>query len=211
MYLSYLRSLNLFETAFYPAEDSGRTQQYRQQAERAVFESSFQSYDDYLKGLDMVATVSPFDTFHYPRIAQLTQRSNQFNLRTVRFTEQEIAHIAADDRYVTLYFTLRDKFGDHGLISAVIMEKQENRLFVNTWLMSCRVLKRGMEEFIVNKMLSEAKRLGFACVEGEYLKTAKNAMVANIYEKLGFTPTENGRFLAYTASFAPNKTHIVEE
>ena len=112
---------------------------------------------------------------------------------------------------MTLYFTLRDKFGDHGLISAVIMEKQEDKLFVNTWLMSCRVLKRGMEEFIVNKMIDAAAGAGFGTVEGEYLKTAKNAMVETIYEKMGFTPLGDGRFTANVAGFKKNKTHIVEE
>ena len=107
--------------------------------------------------------------------------------------------------------TLKDKFGDHGLISAVIMQKQEDKLFVDTWLMSCRVLKRGMEEFIVNKMVCAAAATGYTVVEGEYLKTPKNAMVANIYEKLGFTPMGEGRFVANTATFIPNKTHITEE
>ena len=97
------------------------------------------------------------------------------------------------------------------LISAVIMQKQEGKLFVDTWLMSCRVLKRGMEEFIVNKMLSAAAAAGYDTVEGQYLKTAKNAMVADIYEKLGFTPLGEGRFVANTATFTPNKTYIMEE
>ena len=102
LYLQYLRRLGLFETASYSAEDAGRTQQYRQQAERAVFEASFQSYEAYLEGLGMVAVAAPFDMFHYPRIAQLTQRSNQFNLRTVRYTEAEIEAISRDDSHICL-------------------------------------------------------------------------------------------------------------
>ena len=210
-YVDYLRSLNLFETASYSEEDRVRTQQYQAEARRVSLQSQCADYDAYLESLEMVAEAKPFDSFHFPRIAQLTQRSNQFNLRTVRYTEQEIAAIAASENHVTLYFTLRDKFGDHGLISAVIMEKREDRLFVDTWLMSCRVLKRGMEEFIVNKMIEAAANAGFATVEGEYLKTAKNAMVANIYEKMGFTTLGDGRFVADTAAFQKNKTHIVEE
>ena len=210
-YVDYLRSLNLFETASFSEEDRVRTQQYQAEAQRVSLQSQCADYDGYLQSLEMVAEAKPFDNFHFPRIAQLTQRSNQFNLRTVRYTEQEIAAMAANDEYVTIYFTLRDKFGDHGLISAVIMKKQADRLFVDTWLMSCRVLKRGMEEFIVNKMLSTAAAHGFDTVEGEYLKTAKNAMVANIYSKLGFTPEGENRFVAHTATFQPNKTHIMEE
>jgi FkbH-like protein len=210
-YVDYLRSLNLFETASYSEEDKVRTQQYRAEAQRVSLQSQCADYDAYLEGLEMIAEAKPFDSFHFPRIAQLTQRSNQFNLRTVRYTEQEITDIAHDERYITLYFTLKDKFGDHGLISAVIMEKQDGKLFVNTWLMSCRVLKRGMEEFIVNKMVSAAREAGFETVEGEYLKTAKNAMVANIYEKLGFEKRSDTQFIANTHTFVPNKTHIKED
>ena len=211
MYLSYLRSLNLFETASYSAADSDRTEQYRQQAERAVFEASFQSFDDYLAGLDMVAMCAPFDTFHYPRIAQLTQRSNQFNLRTIRYTEAEIEEIAHDDSHICLYFMLKDKFGDHGLISVVILDKEQDCLFISEWLMSCRVLKRGMEEFIINKILQTAADNGFRTVTGEYIPTPKNAMVKDLYEKMGFARVGENRFAAEVASFPYHKTFIAEE
>lgn len=212
LYLQYLRSLNLFETVSYSADDANRTEQYRVQAERAVFEASFQSYDDYLEGLEMQATAAPFDSFHYPRIAQLTQRSNQFNLRTVRYTEAEIEAIAQNDAHFTLYFTLKDKFGDHGLISVVILDKQDDStLFVSEWLMSCRVLKRGMEEFIINKIVKTAADHGYRTVVGEYLPTAKNAMVKDLYEKLGFARQGENRFLAQADHFQYHKTFIAEE
>lgn len=212
LYLQYLRSLNLFETVSYSADDIHRTEQYRLQAERAVFESSFQSYDDYLEGLEMKAVAAPFDAFHYPRIAQLTQRSNQFNLRTVRYTEAEIEAVAQDDAHFTLYFTLKDKFGDHGLISVVILDKQEEgTLFVSEWLMSCRVLKRGMEEFIINKIVQTAVDHGYRTVVGEYLPTAKNAMVKDLYEKLGFIRQGDHRFAVQADQFQYHKTYIAEE
>ena len=212
LYLQYLRSLDLFETASYSADDLARTKQYREQAERSLFEASFQSYDDYLEGLHMKAAAAPFDRFHYPRIAQLTQRSNQFNLRTVRYTEAQIEALAQDDGHICLYFMLSDKFGDHGLISVVIMDKQEDGcLFVSEWLMSCRVLKRGMEEFIVNKMIRTAAEHGYSKVIGEYIPTAKNAMVKDLYEKLGFTRVSDTRFEADTAGFRYHKTFITEE
>lgn len=212
MYLSYLRNLGLFETASYSADDANRTQQYRQQAERTVFEASFQSYDDYLAGLEMQAVVAPFDSFHYPRIAQLTQRSNQFNLRTVRYTEAQIEAIAQDDAHICLYFMLKDKFGDHGLISVVILDKQEDHsLFISEWLMSCRVLKRGMEEFIIDTIVRTAQEHGFQSVVGEYIPTAKNAMVKDLYEKMGFVPLGDGRFQADVSQFQYHKTFIAEE
>lgn len=211
LYLRFLRSLNLFETASYSPDDRKRTQQYREQAERTAFETSFESYDAYLAGLDMKAAAAPFDAFHYPRIAQLTQRSNQFNLRTVRYTEAEIEAVAQDDRRITLYFTLKDRFGDHGLISVVIMDKQPNCLFISEWLMSCRVLKRGMEEFIIDKIIKTAEEHGFQRVVGEYIPTSKNAMVKDLYETLGFIPTGENRFVAEIASFQYHNTFIQEE
>lgn len=212
LYLQYLRGLDLFETASYSREDAGRTEQYRERAQRAAFEAAFQSYDDYLEALQMRASAAAFDPFHYPRIAQLTQRSNQFNLRTVRYTEAEIEALAQDDSRIGLYFTLKDKFGDHGLISVVVLEKQpEDTLFISEWLMSCRVLKRGMEEFIVDKILSVAAQQGFRRVVGEYIPTPKNAMVKDLYEQLGFARLENGRFQAEVSGFPYHKTFITEE
>ena len=212
LYLQYLRGLDLFETASYSREDAGRTEQYREKAQRAAFEAAFQSYDDYLEALQMHASAAAFDPFHYPRIAQLTQRSNQFNLRTVRYTEAEIEALAQDDSRIGLYFTLKDKFGDHGLISVVVLEKQpEDTLFISEWLMSCRVLKRGMEEFIVDKILSVAAQQGFRRVVGEYIPTPKNAMVKDLYEQLGFARLENGRFQAEVSGFPYHKTFITEE
>lgn len=212
LYLQYLRGLDLFETASYSREDAGRTEQYREKAQRAAFEAAFQSYDDYLEALQMRASAAAFDPFHYPRIAQLTQRSNQFNLRTVRYTEAEIEALAQDDSRIGLCFTLKDKFGDHGLISVVVLEKQpEDTLFISEWLMSCRVLKRGMEEFIVDKILSVAAQQGFRRVVGEYIPTPKNAMVKDLYEQLGFARLENGRFQAEVSGFPYHKTFITEE
>lgn len=104
----------------------------------------------------------------------MTQRSNQFNLRTVRYTEAEIEAVSQSENHICLYFTLKDRFGDHGLISVVILDKKpESTLFVSEWLMSCRVLKRGMEEFIVNKILRTAAEHGYQKVVGEYIPTPK--------------------------------------
>ena len=210
-YLSYLKAQNYFETASWSEADADRTKQYQEEVGRTEQQMKFESFDDYLMSLDMTAEAKPFDAFHFPRIAQLTQRSNQFNLRTVRYTEDEIARAAADEDKLTLYFTLRDKFGDYGLISVVIMEKKDDStLFIDTWLMSCRVLKRGMEEFIVNKIVDTAAEAGFGTVIGEYLETPKNAMVKDIYEKLGFTPCGAGRFECDVRNFNHNKSFIKE-
>lgn len=211
LYMSCLQELNLFETASYSQDDAKRTKQYQEEAERTMSQASFGSYDDYLSSLEMTATAKPFDAFHYPRIAQLTQRSNQFNLRTIRYTKAQIEALATSGDHITRYYTLRDKFGDYGLISVVVMDRQpDNTLFISEWLMSCRVLKRGMEEFIINDLIAVAKENGYTHMVGEYIKTAKNAMVADIYESMGFRRDGN-RFTADTSDFIPNKTYIKEE
>lgn len=211
-YLTALKRMNLFETVSFSEEDTARTGQYQAEAGRALLQRQYASLDEYLESLEMKAESRPFDEFHYPRIAQLTQRSNQFNLRTVRYTEAEIAAAAREEGTITRYFTLRDKFGGHGLISVVIMKRQdEQTLFLDTWLMSCRVLKRGMEEFIINAVMRAAKEAGCRRVVGEYLKTPKNAMVEHIYERLGFHALDDHTYEALVDSFTAHKTYIMEE
>lgn len=207
-YLSYIKSLNLFETASYSEADKIRTKQYQEEADRAILQKQFVSYDEYLESLEMVAEVKPFDKFHFSRIAQLTQRSNQFNLRTIRYTEQEIERIAQDENYLTMYFTLKDKFGDYGLISVVILDKQDDALFISEWLMSCRVLKRGMEEFIVDNIIQMAARQGVSKVIGEYIRTPKNNMVSDIYARMGFNEQGNGKYEIDIDKYKNHKTYI---
>lgn len=187
-YLEYLYGLNLFETASFSQNDAERTKQYQEEATRNTASESFTNLEDFLKNLDMISDVQAFNNFSKPRISQLTQRSNQFNLRTIRYTEQEIDDLMKSENYFTLSFTLEDRYGDNGLISAIVLEKlDENSLFIDTWLMSCRVLKRGMEDFTLNKIVELAQENGFKKIIGEFLPSSKNQMVENHYQNLGFT------------------------
>ncbi len=187
LYLEYIKSMNLFETVSYSKEDKNRTKQYQAEIKRNETQKNFESYDEYLKSLNMEAIVSPFQPHYLPRIAQLTQRSNQFNLRTIRYTEEDLSRIINNDKYRTIQFVLSDKFGDHGLVALVIMNKQDEKtMFIENWLMSCRVLNRGMEDFVVNEIIDSARKFGAEKVTGEYIKTSKNAMVEQIYKKYGF-------------------------
>lgn len=192
-YLEYLYSLNLFETASYSNLDKDRTKQYQVEAQRVSLSKTFTNEADFLKSLNMVSVVSGFTKFNTPRVAQLSQRSNQFNLRTVRYTDADIETLANDPSVIDLSFTLEDKFGDNGLIAVVIMKPLDKEtLFVDTWFMSCRVLKRGMENFTLNTMVEKAKAAGYKKIIGEYLPTQKNSMVADHYSQLGFVPVDNG-------------------
>lgn len=186
-YLEYLYSLNLFETAAYSSADKDRTKQYQVEAKRVQSAHKFTNEADFLKSLDMVSVVEGFTAFNTPRVAQLSQRSNQFNLRTVRYTDGEIAALAKSDKHACFSFTLEDKFGDNGLICVVILEKKDaETLFIDTWFMSCRVLKRGMESFTLNTIVDYAKSNGFKRIVGEYIPTLKNGMVKEHYPNLGF-------------------------
>ncbi|HRO42890.1 MAG TPA: HAD-IIIC family phosphatase [Flavipsychrobacter sp.] len=191
-YLTYLRSINLFETASFTNEDTERTKQYQEEAQRNVLQKSFANEDAFLESLGMTATTKPFDKFSIPRVAQLTQRSNQFNLRTIRYTEEDINNISSNKNYHTLSIALQDKFGDYGLIAVIILKETANdTLFIDTWIMSCRVLKRGVENFTLNKIIVLAKENGYRKVVGEYIPTPKNGLVKNHYESLGFKMTDN--------------------
>ncbi len=190
-YLEYLYSLNLFETASYSNLDKDRTKQYQVEAQRVYLSKTFTNEADFLKSLNMVSVVSGFTKFNTPRVAQLSQRSNQFNLRTVRYTDADIEALANDPNVIDLSFTLEDKFGDNGLIAVIIMKPLDKEtLFVDTWFMSCRVLKRGMENFTLNTMVEKAKSAGYKKIVGEYLPTAKNKMVEHHFPDLGFKKIE---------------------
>ena len=207
-YLNYIRTLNLFETASFTNEDEKRTKQYQEEANRAVLHQQFTDENDFLKSLNMISVVEPFNKFNTPRVAQLSQRSNQFNLRTVRYTEEDIYSISGDSTFISLAFSLADKYGDYGLISLVIMKQTNaNTLFIDTWLMSCRVLKRNMENFVLNTIVKIGLEKGYTVLEGEYLPTAKNNMVKDHYKDLGFT-LGNGTWKLALKDYVPRECYI---
>ncbi len=191
-YLSFLSGLNLFETVSFSQEDLHRNDRYRVEAERQVLAKTIGSESDFLKNLDMEALQEKFTKFNIPRVAQLSQRSNQFNLRTVRYTEEDLTNLTNDPHYFPFAFTLRDRFGDYGLVAVVILRKISNdTLFIDSWFMSCRVLKRGLEEFVLERLVTFSEKEGVRFLKGEYLPTAKNQLVENHYQRLGFTGKNN--------------------
>ena len=211
-YLEYLYSLNLFETASYSSVDMNRTKQYQVEAKRVTLSKTFTNEAEFLQSLDMLSIVSGFTKFNTPRVAQLSQRSNQFNLRTVRYTEADIEALASDKTVIDLSFTLEDKFGDNGLIAVVILKrKDEDTLFIDTWFMSCRVLKRGMENFTLNMVVERAKAAGYKYIIGEYLPTPKNKMVEHFYSELGFvklTGTDTAQYSLDVDNYMPRECYI---
>ncbi len=185
-YVPFLQSLNLFETASYSDGDNTRTKQYREEAARRDSVEQFTNLDDFLANLKMKATVTPFSDAIVPRIAQLTQRSNQFNLRTQRYDAAAVKRLLNSPSHKTLCVRLQDKFGDYGIVAVVIGEKQGPDLFIDTWLMSCRVLKRGVEALVINSIATTAAQFGLTGLIGEYIPTPKNGMVKDIFQEFGF-------------------------
>jgi len=126
----------------------------------------------------------------------------------VRYTEEDIKRITASESYITFSFTLEDKYGDNGLICVIILEeKQPKVLFIDTWLMSCRVLKRGMENFVLNAIVDYACAKGYQAIVGEYLPTAKNALVKDLYADLGFTQ-DSAHWRLEIADYQPKECFI---
>ena len=191
-YVPYLESLNLFEAAQFSAEDRKRADYYRANVLREDEQKKFTSVEDYLTGLAMEAEFERFDDLRLPRIAQLVQRTNQFNLTTIRHSAAELRQFANDQDYFPFQVTLTDRFGDNGLISVVIGKREAERMELVTWLMSCRVISRRLEEFVLDELVAVAREAGISELRGTYVPTAKNGLVAKHYEKLGFSLVEEG-------------------
>ncbi len=185
-----------FETVSVNQDDIERSEYYARNAQRDMGKAAFADYSDFLRSLDMVAEIKPFTPVYLDRIAQLTNKTNQFNLTTRRYTRSEIERISREDRFIHLYGRLTDKFGDNGLITVAVGEVADDSLRVLLWLMSCRVLKRGMEQAMMDALVQCCQARGLKTILGAYLPTAKNTMVAGLYGELGFTRTsedETGR------------------
>ena len=186
-YIERLDRGGYFETTLFTADDAKRTEMYKENAKRSAEMSRFTDYSDYLKSLEMKAEIGPFVPLYMSRIAQLTNKSNQFNLTTKRYTEDEIRLAADDPSRITLYGKLADKFGDNGVVSVIIGQIKGDECLIELWLMSCRVLKRGMENAMLDALLTECKKRRIKTVRGIYIPTAKNGMVKDFYGTMGFT------------------------
>ena len=188
-YIQNIDGSGFFEVTSLSADDIKRNEMYRENAKRQSLMSSFSDYNDYLRSLDMKAEIRSFVPAYMSRIAQLTNKSNQFNLTTKRYSQSEIETIASDPGYITLYGKLEDRFGDNGVVSIVIGQKdpeEKDTLQLKLWLMSCRVLKRNMEYAMMDTLVQRARAAGIKKILGYYYPTAKNSMVKELYGDLGF-------------------------
>ncbi|MDR2860706.1 MAG: HAD-IIIC family phosphatase [Elusimicrobiota bacterium] len=187
---SYIRIIDksgFFEVLKLSQDDINRNKMYKENVQRTQSEQSFDNYRDFLLSLDMKAGISSFESIYIQRIAQLTNKSNQFNLTTKRYTESDIETIAKSKNHINLYGRLSDKFGDNGLVSVIIGRKENKILHIELWIMSCRVLKRDMEFAMLDALIEECKKQGIENILGYYYPTSKNKMVKEFYAILGFS------------------------
>lgn len=208
-YLPFLISMNLFETASFSHNDADRTQQYQVEAKRVELSKTITDMDAFLSSLKMKARVRPFTKEDVERVAQLTQRSNQFNLRTIRYTNQEIQDMIGNQNYWTYCLEMSDKFGSYGLVSVVILKDVgDDSVFIDTWIMSCRVLKRTVEQYLMNAIIGELKQHGFKRIIGEYLPTSKNKLVEFLLDELSLQKQSSGMYQLDISNYINLKTSI---
>jgi FkbH-like protein len=192
LYARTLLAAGYFEAVAFSAEDRSRADAYRQNAQRVALKQTAGNMDDYLRSLAMTITFRPFDAAGRARIAQLINKSNQFNLTTQRYSEPEVARLEGDPGCFSLQVRLTDSFGDNGMICVVICLREADDWRIDTWLMSCRVLGRMVEQAVLQELVREAKQRGVRRLVGTYIPTERNRLVEQHYPRLGFELLERG-------------------
>ncbi len=212
-YIQTLDRSGFFEVTTFSEDDLKRNEMYKANVQRASMSASFENYSDYLLSLDMNAVIDDFIPMYIQRITQLSNKSNQFNVTTKRYTPAEMEAVFASDEYIRLYGKLTDKFGDNGVVSVVIGKKDGSVLNMDLWLMSCRVLKRDMEFAMLDTLVQKCREQNIETIKGYYYPTAKNNMVRELYKTFGFdkiSEDENGNTVwQLDIAGYENKNHVI--
>ncbi len=185
-YIQLVDQNHYFEVLNLSQEDQKRNDMYRENKLRKQEEERFQDYGSYLRSLDMKARIHPFQEAEWDRIFQLVQKSNQFNLTTKRYTMNEIQEMSKSPDYMTLSGRLRDRFGDNGIVSLIVVQKEDETAHIRLWVMSCRVLGRNMEYAMFDALLVRCRQCGIRKIKGYYFPTDKNGLVKDLFQRLGF-------------------------
>lgn len=191
-YPRVLSAASYFESVAFLDEDKIRNDSYKQNAKRIDAFESVGSLDEYLKSLEMVLHIKRFDSQGLPRIVQLINKTNQFNLTTRRHDEKTVAAMMADAAYINLQARLTDCYGDSGMIGVIIAKADNNALVIDSFLMSCRVLERRVEFCLMNELVAIAQQRGLNTIQARYIPTDRNSIVENLYENMGFSLMESG-------------------
>jgi FkbH-like protein len=220
-YVRRLADAGYFEAVSFTTEDRQRAGQYAQNAERDALRNSAQSMDEFLQGLQMSMEYQPFASMDLPRITQLINKTNQFNPTTRRYSSEQITKLANQRGALTLQVRLRDRFGDNGLVSAMLLmpvNETPGTLEIDTWVMSCRVFGRQLEHEVMNVAVERARRAGARRIVALYAPTLKNGVIRDLYPSLGFRqdetaapPEGSSRWRLELEDYRPAVTHIVRE
>lgn len=212
-YIQIMDRSGFFEVTNLSDDDMHRNEMYKSNMQREQLQTSFTDYHDYLVSLEMKGTIRSFETVYMARIAQLTNKSNQFNLTTKRYSQSQIEQVAADYAYIDIYGKLQDRFGDNGVVSVIIGHVVENICHIDLWIMSCRVLKRDMECAMFDALVERCTERGIQEIRGYYYPTAKNRMVKDFYRDRGFDKiqedNEGNTVWCYTINEEYNKQNQV--
>ncbi len=186
VYVRTLFAAGYFESVGFTPEDLARAELYKGNAGRSKLLEASRNLDDFLRSLDMQIEFAPFNAIARKRITQLINKTNQFNVTTRRYTEKQVTSFEASPDHYTLQVSIRDRFGDNGIIGVVICKVHPTEWEIDTWLLSCRVLQRKVEEAICNRIVEDAKRAGAKKVIGTFLSTERNSIAKDLFQRLGF-------------------------
>lgn len=213
-YIQAIDHSGFFEATILSKDDSKRSGMYKENIARRKLKAAFSNYEEYLRSLKMTAVIRAFESIYMARIAQLINKSNQFNLTTKRYTQTEIEEIAKDESYITLYGKLEDRFGNNGIVSVIIGHLAGEACHIDLWVMSCRVLKRDMEYAMMDALVHSCLRRKIKKIYGYYYKTAKNEMVRNFYALQGFEKNSedekgNSIWMYHIENSYKNKNNVI--
>jgi len=188
--LTSLRQGKYFESVTLTEEDANRHKSYKSNLSRKEDESKHSTIEGFLTGLEMVAESGSVNDMVLSRVTQLINKTNQFNLTTRRYSQEQVRMMSESSEWGTWWFRLKDKFGDHGLIGVILVSKKVDVWHIDSFLMSCRVLGRKMERSMMSDVIRAAYNENVKTIVSEYIPTAKNSLVDNVYIELGFKQKE---------------------
>lgn len=214
-YIKAIDRAGYFEITSFTKDDAKRNEMYKQNAQRAAAESAFTDYNDYLLSLEMTGEIGPFSTAHCERITQLINKTNQFNFTTRRYAQSEVEEIIADrTNYISAYAKLIDKFGDNGITTCLIASVEGTNANIDLWVMSCRVFKRHLEYAVFDYLIAKCKEMGVKTITASYLPTAKNVIIKDFYEGIGFDVTLDSesekRYILNIPAEYENKNKVIK-
>jgi FkbH-like protein len=213
LYARLLFAAGYFESVGFTADDLARAEQYKGNADRSRLRQATRNLDEFLRSLDMQIDFAPFSAMTRKRVTQLINKTNQFNVTTPRYTENQVMAFEESREHRTLQVSVRDRFGDNGIIGVVICTIRPTEWEIDTLVMSCRVLNRKVEEAICNRIVRDAQRAGAKRVVGRFVPTARNGIVKDLFPRLGFEPDSDpnsGQWLLHVDRFAPFDVPVLE-